>query len=148
MQPHAADPPLSNRRLALVALGGAMAIAQVGAAWLLAPPTTGEGDANAGALLGMWAASLAWSTVAVLLLVRYADLPDIATASMLVTIPAFAAFTLSAAFDARGTRSEINLTDGLFLGVTAGALTSMLVWGISMAVARALRLPQSPASPE
>ncbi|HEY8172275.1 MAG TPA: hypothetical protein VIH21_04245 [Dehalococcoidia bacterium] len=121
-----------------------MFLIQIGAAIALAPPTTGVGDANAGLLAAMWAGSVLWSATAVLLLVRHADLPDIATASMLVTIAAFAAFTLTAAFDARGTKAEVNLVDGLFLGVTAGALTAMLVWGIALGTARILKLPVSP----
>jgi hypothetical protein len=29
----------------------------------------------------------------------------------------------------------------MFLGVTGGALTAMIVWGVAMAAARVLRLP-------
>jgi hypothetical protein len=107
----------------------------------LAPPTTGADDANGWLLLGIWLASIGWSVATALLLVRQADLPDVATASMLVCITAFAAFALSAGFDARGTDAEQNLTDALFLGVTTGALDGLIVWGIAMGVARALRLP-------
>jgi hypothetical protein len=136
--------PLSTRRKVLVAIGAAMFLAQIAAAALLAAPTTGVGDANAGVLAGMWCGALAWSAVAVLLLARQANLPDIATASMLVTIAPFATFALAAAIDARGTDAEVNLVDTLFLGVTIGALTSLLVWAIAMAIARVLHLPAEP----
>lgn len=133
--------PLSARRKVLVVLGAAMFLVQVGAAAALAAPTTGEGDARAGILAAMWCGALAWSVVTTLLLVRQANLPDIATASMLVTIATFGTFTLMAALDARGSESEVNLVDALFLGVTGGALTGLLVWGAAMGVARVLRLP-------
>ena len=77
----------------------------------------------------------------VLLIVRQADLPDIATASFIFTISSHAAFTLSAAFSARGTRAEVNLVDALFLGVTTGALTALIVWALAQGIARVLRLP-------
>lgn len=137
--------PLSTRRKALLAAGAAMFAAQVIGAIAVAPPTTGEGDANGALLIALWAASVAWSTVTVLLLIRQAEIPDIATASMLVVISAFAAFSLTAAFDARGTESEVNVTDALFLGVTGGALTAMIVWGAATGIARALRLPRGEA---
>jgi hypothetical protein len=133
--------PLTGRRKLLLAAGGAMFIAQACGAWVVAPSITGPGDASAAALAGLWAASVAWSSVAVLLLVRQADVPDIATASMLVVIAAFAAFTLSAALDVRDSDDAVNVTDALFLGVTGGGLTSVLVWGVALAVARLLRLP-------
>jgi hypothetical protein len=135
--------PLTPRRKVALALGLAMFAAQVIAAIALAPAVTGEGDANGGAIAALWAASIPWSVVAALLIVRQADLPDIATASMLVTIAPYAAFTLMAAFEARGTKAETNLVDAMFLGVTGGALTSMLVWGIAMGTARALKLPST-----
>ena len=76
-----------------------------------------------------------------LLLVRQADLPDVATASFIVTISAFAIFAVTAAFDVRGTPSEVNITDAMFFGVTTGALTALIVWAIAMGIARLLRLP-------
>jgi hypothetical protein len=33
------------------------------------------------------------------------------------------------------------MVDSLFLGVTSGALTALVVWGIAMFVARVLHLP-------
>jgi hypothetical protein len=65
----------------------------------------------------------------------------VATASFIVTIAVFATFALSAAFDVRGTDDEMNMVDALFLGVTSGALTALLVWGVAQAAARLLRLP-------
>jgi hypothetical protein len=135
--------PLTPLRTALVGAGALLFVAQVVAAVLLAPPMTGAGDADALLLFALWLASLASAVVTVLLLVRQADIPDVATASMLVSIATFAAFTLSAAIDARGTDAEQNLTDALFLGVTAGALDGVLVWGIAIGVARLLRLPRT-----
>jgi hypothetical protein len=133
--------PLTSLRKALVAAGAALFGAQVLTAWAIAPATTGPGDANAGVLAAMWAISIGWSTLAVLLLVRQADLPDIATASFIVAIAVFGAFALSAALDLRGTEDEVNVTDALFMGVTSGALTGMIVWGVALGIARLLRLP-------
>ena len=133
--------PLTNVRKALVAAGAALFLAQIAAAILSAPPTTGPGDSDPAMLALMWATAIAWSVVTVLCIVRQTDLPDVATASMLVAIGTAGAFALSAAFDARGDGAEVNLTDALFLGVTGGALTGMIVWGAAMAVARVLRLP-------
>jgi hypothetical protein len=141
--PERPELPLTNVRKALVAVGGMMFVVQIALAFALAPPLTGTGDANALALLGLWCACVAWSTVTALLLVRQADVPDVATASMLVTIPPFAAFAFMAAYDARGTDAEYNLVSAIFFGVTAGALTAMVVWALAMAVARLLRLPTS-----
>jgi hypothetical protein len=141
--PERPELPLTNMRKALVVVGSGLFLVQVGLAFALAPSLTGTGDANALALLGLWCACVAWSTVTVLLLVRQADVPDVATASMLVTIPPFAAFAFMAAYDARGTDAEYNLVSAIFFGVTAGALTAMLVWGAAMALARLLRLPTS-----
>lgn len=135
--------PLTPRKKVLAGVGAAMFLAQATTAVALAPPMTGPGDADAALLAALWAASVLWSVATVLLLVRQADLPDVATASMMVSIVALAAFALTAGFDARGTTAEQNLTDALFLGVTAGALTGLVVWGIAMAVARALRLPNT-----
>lgn len=133
--------PLTPRRKAMLAAGAALFFAQIGAAVAVAPLMTGAGDADAGVLLIAWLVSIAWSVVTVLLLIRQADLPDIATASMIVAISVFAVFALAAAYDVRGTDDEANLTDALFLGVTAGGLTAMIVWGLATAVARALKLP-------
>lgn len=133
--------PLTNRRRVMLAIGLALFAGQVAAAIAVAPPTTGAGDADALVLLVLWTASIAWSLTTVLLVIRQADLPDIATASMIVTISPFAAYALSGALDVRGTRDEVNLTDALFLGVTSGALTAMIVWGAAMGIARMLRLP-------
>ena len=137
--------PLTNRRKVLVGAGVAMFAAQSVAAIALAPPTTGPGDADATVLAMLWLASVLWSMTAVLLLVRQTDLPDVATASFLVTISAFALFALSASFDLRGTPSEVNITDGIFLGITTGAMTALLVWALAMGVARVLRLPTTAA---
>lgn len=125
----------------LLGVGLAMLVAQVAGAIALAPVTTGEGDANAGVLAGMWIASIAWSTATVLLLIRHADLPDIATASFLVSVSTFAAFALTAALNSRGTDTEVNAVDALFLGVTSGAMTALVVWLLAMMIARLLRLP-------
>ena len=95
--------PLTPRRKAMFAAGAVMFFAQIAAAIALAPPTTGIGDADPGVLLIAWLVSIAWSVVTVLLLIRQADLPDIATASMIVAIAVFAAFALTAAYDVRGT---------------------------------------------
>ena len=139
--PERRELPLTDRKKALLAVGALMFAAQVVVAIALAPVITGEGDANAPAIFALWAASIPWSVIAALLIVRQADLPDIATASMIVTIAPFAMFTLAAAYEARGTSAETNLTDAMFLGVTAGALTAMVVWGIAMGVARLFKLP-------
>jgi hypothetical protein len=83
--------------------------------------------------------------VTVLLLVRQADLPDVFTASFLVTISACAVFALVAALSRRGSGGELNLVDTLFFGVTVGAMTGLIVWGAAMGIARALRLPTTEA---
>jgi hypothetical protein len=136
--------PLTTRRKVLAGAGVAMFLAQCAAAIALAPATTGA-NANATALAAAWAASIAWSVTAVLLVVRQADLPDVATASFLVTISAFVIFAGAGAIAARGTSHEVNITDTLFLGVTTGALTALVVWAIAMGVARVLRLPTTAA---
>ena len=132
--------PLTTRRKALVAIGIAMFAAQAIAAALLGPAATGE-HADAAVLAIAWPLSVTWSATTVLLLVRQADLPDVATASFVVTITAFAVFAATAALDARGTPSEVNVTDAIFFGVTTGALTALVVWGLAMGIARILRLP-------
>jgi hypothetical protein len=133
--------PLTARKKLLLGMGLAMFATQAVAAMALAPSTTGAGDASAGVFAGLWLGSVAWSVVTVLLLVRQADLPDIATGSFLVTISAFALYALVAALDARGTASEVNVVDAMFLGVTLGAMTALMVWAIAMGAARVLRLP-------
>jgi hypothetical protein len=132
--------PLTSQRKVLVAVGVALLVAQLIAAAAIAPLITAD-NANALALFVVWAASIPLSATGVLLLVRQADLPDIATASFIITISSYAAFTLSAAMAARGTRAEVDLVDALFLGVTTGALTALVVWALAQGVARVLRLP-------
>ena len=136
--------PLTTRRTVLAGVGVVMCAVQWAVAIMLAPATTGA-NADGAALAAAWAVSIIWSATAVLLLVRQADLPDVATASFLVTISAFAVFAVSGAIDARGTAHEVNITDTLFLGVTTGAMTALLVWAIAMGVARLLRLPTTAA---
>jgi hypothetical protein len=133
--------PLTTRKKVLVALGAALFAVQVVTAIMLAPAVTGPGDTNGGLLVSLWGIMTLACVAIVLLLVRQADLPDIATASMLVAIATCAAFALSAALDVRGTEDSVNIVDTLFLGVTTGALTALVVWGIAMFVARVLRLP-------
>lgn len=135
--------PLTGRRKVLAAAGATMLAAQVIAAMALAAPTTGAGDARAGVFAALWLVSVSWSVIAVLLLVRQADLPDVFTASMLVTVSAYAAYALTAALAVRGTRDDINVVDAMFFGITTGALTAILVWGIAMGLARMLHLPRT-----
>lgn len=139
-----ADLPLTRLRLVLLGVGVAMFLAQIAGAAAVAPAVTGPGDASVAVLAGLWVACIAWSVAAALCVIRQADLPDIATASMIVTIPACGAFSLAAAYAVRDTQQGTNLSDALMLGVTGGGLTAMIVWGISMAVARAMKLPRSP----
>ncbi|MBI5289310.1 MAG: hypothetical protein HY873_10115 [Chloroflexi bacterium] len=133
--------PLSTRRKVLVAIGSAMFLGQLAAAALLAEPTTGAGDASIGVLALMWAGCLGWSVVTTLLVIRQADIPDVFTASLLVTVAPFAVFALLAAIAVRGTDQETDVVSAMFFGITSGALTAVLVWFIAMAVARVLRLP-------
>lgn len=135
--------PLTRTRLALVAAGGLMFAAHVIGAVLVAPAITGEDNTQPAVLFALWAASVPWAAAVVLLLIRQADLPDIATASMLVTIPPFGAFMLATAFHVDGTDAAVNEVDALFLGVTTGALTALVVWGVATAAARVLRLPRT-----
>ena len=135
--------PLTTRKKVLVGIGATLFIAQLILAWVIAPMITGPHDANAALLAISWAGSVAVSVAAVLMLVRQADLPDVATASLTVMIATFAAFALSAGFDLRGTEDEVNLIDTLFFGVTSGALTGLLVWAAAMGVARVLKLPRT-----
>jgi hypothetical protein len=137
--------PLTPIKKTLLAAGIAMFAAQLAGAITAAPRMTGTGNTEASVLIAMWGASIAWSAVTALLLVRQADLPDVATASFLVVISPFVAFALTAALNARGSDAEVNVVDTLFLGVTAGALTGLIVWAIAMAVARLLHLPTTAA---
>ncbi len=137
--------PLTSRRKLLAAIGLLMLAAQAAGAMALAPATTGLANTDAAALGLIWAVSIVWSAATVLLLVRQADLPDIATASLFVTISAFAIFATTAALNARGTASEVNVVDALFMGVTAGALTALIVWAIATGAARLMGLPTTAA---
>jgi hypothetical protein len=111
--------PLTRRRIVLVVIGGAMFVAQIVFAWSIAPMVTGPTDANPGLVVTLWGVTTLWCVVVTLLLVRQADMPDIATAAMLVTIATFATFTLSAANDLRGTDDAWDLVDALFLNCDA-----------------------------
>jgi len=133
--------PLTSRRKVLVAVGVTLLFAQLIIGAVIAPLITGPDNANTIALFVVWAASIPLSATGALLIVRQADLPDIATASFIITISSYAAFTLSSAMAARGTRAEVDLVDALFLGVTTGALTALIVWALAQGVARLLRLP-------
>lgn len=135
--------PLTPLRKGLVVAGVAMFLVQLMVAGLLAAPTTGEGDASLGLFAALWGASVAWSTLATLCIVRQADIPDVFTAALLVTIAPFALYALSAAYAVRGTDQETDMVSAMFLGITIGALTAVLVWGIAMGIARALRVPTS-----
>ncbi len=137
--------PLTARRKALTATGLLMMTAQVIIAPSLAPWLTQPGNTSTGAVVAVWAISIPWSVVAVLLLVRQADLPDIFTASFLVTISACAVFALAAALSRRGGGGQVNLVDTLFFGVTIGGMTGLIVWGMAMGIARVLRLPTTEA---
>jgi hypothetical protein len=137
--------PLTPRRMMLLAWGLALFVCGLGASVALAPQTTGAGRGDAATLLAIWGASIPWAVLTVLLIVRQNDLPDIATASFLVTISPFAAFALTAALAARGTDAEVDLVDTLFLGVTVGAMTALIVWGVATGIARLLRLPTTEA---
>ena len=70
------------------------------------------------------------------------------TAALLVTIPPFALYALIAAMEARGTSDETDVVSAMFFGITVGALTAILVWTIAMGIARAVKIPTSPAPPE
>ncbi len=133
--------PLTTRRKVLVGIGAAMFVAQLVAAGILAEPTTGEGDASVAMLAMLWAGCVGWSALATLLLVRQADIPDVFTAALLVTVSPLALYALVAAMAVRGTEQEMDVVSAMFMGITAGALTAVLVWGIAMGIARALKLP-------
>jgi hypothetical protein len=133
--------PLTNRRKVLVASGFVIVLVQLAAAALLATPTTGEGDASLGVFATLWAAALVCSTVATLCIVRQADIPDVFTAALLVTIPPFALYALTAAMAVRGTDEETDVVSAMFFGITIGALTAVLVWAVAMGAVRVLKLP-------
>lgn len=139
--------PLTTRRKILVSIGAAMFLAQVATALLLAAPTTGDGDASAAVFGLMWAVSVAWSVTATLLLIRQADIPDVFTAALLVTITPFAVYGLTAALAVRGTSEETDVVSAMFFGITVGALTAVLVWSLAMGVARVLKLPTTAGLP-
>jgi hypothetical protein len=121
-----------------------MFAAQLLAAYLLAEPTTGPGDARASVFGLMWAVCVVWSVAATLCIIRQADIADVFTAALLVTIAPFALYALLAALSLQGTDAETDVVSALFFGITAGALTAVVVWMLSMAVARFLRLPVAP----
>ena len=133
--------PLTTRRKVLVSIGAAMFVAQLVGAALLAEPTTGEGDASAGVLAWLWAGCAGWSVITTLLVIRQADIADVFTAALLVTVSPFALYAAMAALAVRGTEQETDIVNAMFLGITAGALTAVLVWGTAMGAARALKLP-------
>ncbi len=133
--------PLTTRRLALVIVGVSLFLLQLGAAALLAEPTTGKGDASIGVFAALWSGCVVVSTVTTLCIVRQADIPDVFTAALLVTITPFALYALLASFALRGTDQETDIVSSMFLGITVGGLTAVLVWGMAMGVARALKLP-------
>lgn len=133
--------PLTRRRQILVGVGVAMFVIQLAVAALIAEPTTGEGDASLALFAELWALSFVWSVVATLCLIRQADIPDVFTAAMLVTIAPFALYALVAAFAVRGTSEETDIVSAMFFGITVGALTGLLVWAVCMGIARALKLP-------
>ncbi|MDP9236988.1 MAG: hypothetical protein M3P30_06255 [Chloroflexota bacterium] len=137
--------PLTARRKVLTATGMLMMMVQVIVAAALAPSLTEAGNTSTGAVVTLWAISIPWSVVTVLLLVRQADLPDIFTASFLATVSASAVFALVAALSRRGGAGEVNLVDTLFFGVTVGGMSGLVVWGAAMAIARVLRLPTTEA---
>jgi hypothetical protein len=132
---------LTMQRKVLVGVGVAIAGAQLVLAAVLAAPTTGEGDANVGVFAALWAGSVLASIIAALCIVRQADIADVFTAALLVTIPPFAVYALVAALSLRGTDQETDIVSAMFFGVTTGALTAVLVWAVAMGIARALRLP-------
>lgn len=135
--------PLTQRRLLLVAVGIVMFGGQLAAAAALAAPTTGPGDAQLGLLALMWLVSIPWSVAITLCIIRQADIADVFTAALLVTIAPYALFSLMAAVDSRGTRDETDIVNAMFFGITTGALTAVIVWATSMGIARLLRLPVS-----
>ncbi len=141
---HRPQLPLTQRRKWLVGLGATMALVQIIGAAIAAPATTGD-NANAATLAALVGASIVWSVATVLLLVRQTDLPDVATASFLVTISAFALYALVAAAHAHDSDPKVNIVDAMFLGITVGAMTALVVWALAMGIARLLRLPTTAA---
>ena len=137
--------PLTTLTKALLAAGAAMFAAQLAGAIAAAPRTTGAGNADAAVLFAMWGGSIAWSAVTVLLLVRQADLPT----SRRRRSSSSSRRSSRSRWRPHSTRAaaiaEVNVVDTLFLGVTTGALTALIVWALAMAVARLLRLPTTVA---
>ena len=125
----------------LVGIGVMLFVAQLIAAVLLAPPTTGPGDASATVFAALWVLSVVLSTTITLCIVRQADIADVFTAALLSSVAPYALYALIAALDLRGTPDETDIVSAVFLGVTTGALTGVLVWAIAMMFARALGLP-------
>jgi hypothetical protein len=120
---------------------------QVVGAALLAPPTTGAGDANLAVLAALWLACLGLSIFGTLCIIRQADIADVFTAALLITTPPFAVYAVAAALAVRGTEEETDVVSAMFLGITVGALTAVLVWAVAMGLARMLKLPMSPEQP-
>jgi hypothetical protein len=139
--------PLTPLRRLLVAAGITIFGLQVIAAALLARPTTGEGDVSITVVAALWAGCFALSTVGALCIIRQADIADVFTAALLMTIPPFAVYALFAALAVRGTEEETDVVSAMFFGITVGALTAVLVWAAAMGLARALKLPRSPDQP-
>ena len=136
--------PLTPRRRLLVGLGMAIFTLQIAGAALLAKPTTGEGDANIAVFAGLWFGGFSLSVVGALCIIRQADIADVFTAALLMTIPPFAVYALAAALAVRGTEEETDVVSAMFFGITVGALTAVLVWAVAMGLARMLKLPVSP----
>lgn len=139
--------PLTPRRKALVGVGGLIFIGQIAAAAVLAAPTTGEGDASITIFAVLWLGCAALSLIGTMCIIRQADIADVFTAALLMTIPPFAIYALAAALSVRGTDEETDVVSAMFFGITVGALTAILVWAIAMGLARALKLPESPEEP-
>jgi hypothetical protein len=139
--------PLTNRRKALVGAGVVIFFGQLAAAAALAAPTTGDGDASLAVFAALWAGCFVLSVVGTLCIIRQADIPDVFTAALLMTIPPFAVYALMAAMAVRGTDEETDVVSAMFLGITVGALTAILVWAVAMGIARAMKMPVSPEPP-
>jgi hypothetical protein len=138
--------PLTRQRTLLVGIGLVLFAVQLAGAAFLAAPTTGPGDAEALTFALLWLGSVVVSTAVTLCVIRQADIADVFTAALLATISPYALYALMAALNLRGTPDEVDLVSAIFLGVTTGGLTAVVVWAISMGIARLLRIPTSPAS--
>jgi hypothetical protein len=139
--------PLTSGRKMLVGLGAAIFVVQLVGAALVAEPTTGEGDASIAMFAGLWLTCLVLSIAGALCIIRQADIADVFTASLLMTIPPFAVYALVAALAVRGTDEETDVVSAMFFGITVGALTAVLVWAVAMGLARLLKLPVSKDEP-